>query len=152
LHVLLTKSVDELHKRIGDIVDAMRVVAEKAIDATGSLSGGNDNPGTATTSVNRGPGAWGLSGPDFEGEPQGDTKSSETLIYWESRGGFYRIRISLILNTAVRELDGHCVDLRNNLLISSRILDEQQITIVSEILCLAPHTWLKTDRIICGKN
>lgn len=136
--MLLTRSVNELHKRIGDVTDVMRVVAGKAIDVTGSPLRSDNNTGTAATGTNRGPGIRELNSPDIEGELWGGTGSSEALMYWELRGGLHSTRISLILNTTVRELDGHCINMRNNLLLSGSILDEQQTTIVGGILCLVP--------------
>lgn len=126
----------------------MGVVAEKTIDASGSLTRSGDDPSLVNTGAGQGPGTQELDGHNVEDVPCVGTKPSETFIYWESRGGLYIVQFPLILNTAARELDERCTDLRNNLLSSGRVLDEQQATIVSKILNLVSRVWLKTDRII----
>lgn len=143
-----SESVDELHKRLKDIADTMHVVAEKTIDASDSLIRSGDIPSTVTTDENRDPTIRGPKSPGVEGVSWLDAGSSETLIYWESRGGFYRAEFLRILNTAARELDDHCIILRNTLSLGSRVLDEQQATIVSNTLRLVSPVRLRTDRII----
>lgn len=114
----------------------MRVVAEKNIDASGLLARSSDSSGFLNTNAKQGPGIWELKSPGMETMPLAGTRASESLAYWESRGGFRIVRFLLILNTVVRELDDCCTDLRNNLLLSGRVLDKQQTTIVSGILYL----------------
>ena len=129
--MVLTRSANELHKRIQNITDTMRVVAEKTIDVSGLLTRSGDDPGTVTANENKGPGILGSKTFEVEDVPQVNAGSSEVLIYWESRGGPYDVKLLPILNTVVRELDDRCIVLRNNLLLGNKILDEQQTTIAS---------------------
>lgn len=48
--------------------------------------------------------------------------------------------ILLILDTVVRELNGRCIGLRNNLLLSGSIMDQQKSTIVSGTLPVPRYT------------
>lgn len=110
----------------------MHLVAVKTVDASGLLSISGDDPGIVNTSANQGLSLVESKSTNVEDVP--NTEPFETLLYWESRGGFYSVRLSLILNITVRELDGHCINLRNNLSVNGAILDQQQETIVSEVL------------------
>jgi len=88
--VLLTRSVDKLCKRIGDITDTMHVAAEGAVNASGSLSSSGNGPGAINTSAERGLGAWKSKSAHVEDAPGTvtSTEEGETPLYWESRGEF----------------------------------------------------------------
>lgn len=61
----------------------------------------------------------------------------------------YSVQHFVVLKTIVKELDDRCIDLRNNLLLSGSILDQQQKTIVSGTLAL-PLVSLKLARRAYG--
>lgn len=66
----------------------MRVVAEKTVDASGSLSSNGNGPNIMNRDAKQGFGIWESEGTDIGDVPWTGTKPSENPLYWESRGKF----------------------------------------------------------------
>ena len=67
----------------------MHLVAVKTVDASGLLSISGDDPGIVNTNTNQGLSLVESKSTDVEDVP--NTEPFETLLYWESRGGFYSV-------------------------------------------------------------
>lgn len=83
----LTKAAEGLHKRIGDIAQDTRIMAEKTVYISGSLPGGGGCPGITGARTIPGLGMWESRSAGTR-DSQGVGVDPPGTLCWESRGGF----------------------------------------------------------------